>query len=104
MIHLLRGVSLRPLNIELLGVEQQNVPSNSSSSRSNVRFTFKFRVLDRETGRPRLTQVEEEVAWEVLDDRDHFVAIVRRVMQDAMCHEVDESLLKDGVRVRDPHG
>lgn len=99
MIHIRDGLSIAPLSITLTNVNTRE--AKDQFGERILEMVFSFRCLERDTGKPidlEVTQVKLlDYEGEPLD------MMVRRILCDAMCHEVSEVLQKNGKRIREPH-
>jgi len=106
----LQGLMIAPLSFELLSVTLEDDPMAKmwpkSLPREDEKLTIKIvaRVLHRDTAEPVNINFGKTISKSPIDHHpDYLAAMVREALREVMCHEIDECLLRDGVRVREPH-
>lgn len=69
-----------------------------------VACTFRMKVKSRDNpAKTTWVQVHQMFEYRLFKDRDRTLFIVRRMIRDALKHELDECFLVNGVREFDPH-
>lgn len=96
-IPIAQGISLRHFKFEVTSVRIENYDRFPEQRR----IVFRTRVMDRDTGEPLEVIFNEDFPSEEFGDP---VRWIKRALMRALDHEIDECLVRDGVRVHDPHG
>lgn len=110
LIALPQGLMLAPLSFEVLSVTVAEDPFEQWRQKAypheqqHVYITSVVRVLDRDNAEPRDVRFSKQISKQHVDMvPDYLAVMVREVLYEMFRHELDELLLRDGVRIREPH-
>ena len=107
----LQGLMIAPLSFELLSATIEEDPMAKHWPRNLPRMQEErlfirlvARVLHRDTAEPVTINFSKTIYKTPVDvSPGYLAAMVRDALREMMTHEIDECLLQDGVRVREPH-
>jgi hypothetical protein len=107
----LQGLMIAPLSFELLSATIEEDPQRRfwpaglpRHDGEELFIKLSARVLHRDTAEPVTIQFGKAIQKEYVErSPDYLAAMLREALREMMAHEIDEMLLRDGVRIREPH-
>lgn len=102
----LQGLMIAPLSFELLAatVEEDRREQWLAEEQKSFYIKLQARVLDRDDAQPRVIAFAKQISKRHVESSPGYMAaMMRDALREMITHEIDELLLRDGVRIRETH-